>query len=179
MARRRWRLYGLLGSAFAMGATLGCLEDDDFVDEYAVEVCRMVRDCGRELYLPDDPADLTDQRQLLPATAECEVMIEAHYSTCRADCQFHRGKARRCLRRIRENVCGSTNPDPSDENPDDDIALVCGQVFEECAGGPDQDEQCGRPSCSVGASSQAGAGMLWMLGLLGLGARGRRRSVIP
>lgn len=175
MARRRWRLYGLLGSAFAMGVTLGCLEDDDFVAEYATEVCRMVRDCGRELYLPVDPSEPAAQRVLLPATGECEMMIEAHYSTCRSDCQFHRGKARRCLRRIRENVCDTENPDPSDENPDDDIALVCGQVFEECAGGPDQDEQCGRPSCSVGASSQAGASVLWMLGLLGLGARGRRR----
>lgn len=176
MERRRWRLYGLLGSALAMGVTLGCLEDDDFVAEYATEVCRMVRDCGRELYLPDDPSDLTDEPQRLPATIECEGMMEDHYSVCQSDCQFHRGPARRCLRRLRENVCNpESSNDPSDENPDDDIALVCGQVFEECAGGPDQDQQCGRPSCSVGASSQAGAGVLWMLGLLGLGARGRRR----
>lgn len=159
-----------------MGVTLGCLQEDDFVDEYAVEVCRMVRDCGRALYLPDDPGDLDSDRVRLPATAECEPMIEAHYSVCRSDCRFNRAKARRCLRRIRENVCNPENgSDPSDEYPDDDIALVCGQVFDDCAGGPDQDQQCGAPSCSVGASSRASAGLLWMLALLGLGTRARRR----
>lgn len=152
----------LLGSALglAAGVTVGCLQDEDFVAEYATEVCRMARDCGRELYLPGE-------EQPLPATEACESMIIAHYDTCRADCEFERAKARRCLRRLRNNECNTQ--DDSDEA----IPLVCDAVFQPCSGGADQELDCGAPRCSVGGS--AGAGALPLLGLLLLGLRRRRR----
>jgi MYXO-CTERM domain-containing protein len=172
MAPRRRPLRTLLGAALGLsiGVTVGCLEDEDFVGEYAVEVCRMVRDCGRELTLPNADAPL-------PATAACESLIEAHYDSCGASCNFRRAKARRCLRRLRENECAEdivTTPegDPADET----IPWVCDDVFSECEGGEDQDQQCTAPrGCSVGGRSGAGASVLWILGLLGLGATRRRR----
>jgi len=90
----------LVGSALglATGITLGCLQEDDFVSEYAAEVCRMVRDCGRELHLPGSS-------DVLPATGDCEAIVRAHYSSCGSSCVFNRDKARRCLRRLRDNHC--------------------------------------------------------------------------
>lgn len=174
MAPRRRPLRTLLGAALGLsiGITVGCLEDEDFVGEYAVEVCRMVRDCGRELSLPD--AD-----EPLPATDACEAMVEAHYSSCGSSCNFRRNKARRCLRRLRGNECADgviTNEDG--DVADESIPLVCSEVFSECEGGEDHDLQCAAPrGCAVSGhpGAGAGAGALWLLGLVGLAARRRRR----
>ena len=165
--RRTLRM--LLGASLGLGLgmTLGCIEDEDFVSEYATEVCRLVRDCGRELRLPD-------QTDPLPATAACETLVEAHYSACGDSCNFRRGKARRCLRRLRNNECTSDDPALEDEG-DEAIPLVCDDVFNQCEGGLDQEDQCISPhGCTVSGRAGASAGLLWMLALVGLGARGRR-----
>lgn len=168
MAPRRRPLRTLLGVALGLsiGITVGCLEDEDFVAEYAVEVCRMVRECGRELSLPnaDEP---------LPASELCESMVQAHYDSCGGSCHFRRNKARRCLRRLRGNEC--KDGVLSDENgvEDESIPLVCSEVFSECEGGEDHDQQCAAPrGCSVG--DRSGTGALSLLGLLALGWRRRR-----
>ena len=173
MTPRRRPLRTLLGVALGLsiGVTVGCLEDEGFVGEYAVEVCRMVRDCGRELTLPgaDEP---------LPADSFCESMVEAHYASCSASCNFRRSKARRCLRRLRENECAEdVATTPEGEPADETIPLVCDAVFDECEGGEDQEIQCAAPrGCSVAGRSGAGAGAgaLSLLGLLVLGWRRRR-----
>jgi MYXO-CTERM domain-containing protein len=160
----------LLGAALGlgMGVTLGCMQDEDFVPEFAAEVCRMVRDCGRELRLPNE----TDP---LPATAECEALVEAHYSACGDSCFFRRNKARRCLRRLRNNECSVDDPaTPQEEVGDESIPWVCDDVFSECEGGEDQAQQCAAPhGCAV--SGRSGAGALPLIGLLLLGTWRRRR----
>lgn len=155
----------------AVGMFAGCLyQEEDFVAEYAVEVCRMVRDCGRELSLPG-------QSDPLPATAECEAVIEAHYSTCASSCEYRPPKARRCLRRLRNNECKGevTTADPNDnEGGDELIPVVCSFVFEQCES-PEQEDHCASVNgCSVGG--RPGEGSLLALGLLVLGLGARRRS---
>jgi hypothetical protein len=168
MAPRRRPLRTLLGAALGLsiGITAGCLEDEDFVAEYAVEVCRMVRDCGRELTLPNADAPL-------PANELCESMVEAHYASCGTSCNFRRNKARRCMRRLRENECAEhILTTPEQEPADEMIPLVCDEVFSECEGGEDQNQQCAAPrGCSV--ADRSGASAL-LLGLFVLGWRRRR-----
>ncbi|MCX4248074.1 hypothetical protein [Paraliomyxa miuraensis] len=163
---------GLAAGGLVAGVLAGCLyHEEDFVAEYAVEVCRMVRECGRELHLPGES-------ELLPATSACEGMIEAHYSTCISGCNYRPAKARRCLRRLRDNECEGevVTADPDDDHDGDEtIPLVCDFVFNECEGGDDQEIQCMSPNgCAVG--ERPGEGWLLGLGLLGLWWVGRRRA---
>ena len=172
--RRDWLRRTLVGSALGLvtGSAIGCYlhDEEDFVVEYAVEVCRMVRDCGRSLHLPGE----TDT---LPATSACEDLVEAHYSTCTSSCDYRPSKARRCLRRLRDNECGKvvTGGGPNDEDKGDEtIPLVCDDVFEQCEGGEDQAQLCNSPSgCAVGG--RPGEGSWLALGLLVLGLGARRR----
>ncbi len=176
MARRGRSLRMLLGMALglSMGVTVGCLQDEDFVGEYATELCGMVRDCGVELTLPN-------ATEPLPATSMCEALIEAHYSTCASDCFFRRSKARRCLRRLRDNQCtGEDEPGTLDTVARDaDIPGVCHDVFGECDGGFDQEDQCAAPTTTCSVTGRGGASSLSLpfLGLLLLGLRRRRLPV--
>lgn len=168
MQSRGRRLRVLLGTTLglATGVTLGCLQGEDFVSEYAVEVCRMVRDCGTELHLPK-------QTEMLPATSECEAIVETHYYTCDEGCQLDRTNARRCLRRLRDNQCDPETGTISGEvQGDEAIPWICRSVYEECNGGDAQRNQCSAPSnCSVGG--RPGDRALCMVVLLVLGARRR------
>lgn len=163
--RARWGM----GLGLTLGILVGCTVEEDFVAEYATEVCRMVRECGRDLHLPGESASL-------PSTSECESMIEAHYGTCISRCNFRSAKARRCLRRLRNNECHGEvmTADPDDNlHADEAIPVVCDFVFNEC-GGDDEDIQCMSPNnCAVG--ERPGEGSLVALGLLVLGVSARRR----
>jgi hypothetical protein len=169
MPSRQRSLHALLGATLglATGVTLSC-EQGDFVTEYAAEVCRMVRDCGIELHLPK-------QTETLPATSECEVVVETYYLACDAGCQLDRAKARRCLRRLRDNECDPETGTISGEvQRDEAIPQVCSEVYEVCNGGNNQETQCSAPSgCSVGG--RPGDDAVLMLGFLVLGVGRHRR----
>lgn len=164
LLRARW------GSALGLGLGVlaGCLhQEEEFVAEYAAEVCRIVRDCGRELHLPGED-------ETLPNNAFCEGRVEAHYSTCASGCEYLPAKARRCLRRLRDRDC-DPNEGMLGDRSEDSIPLVCDEVFEQCEGGEDQDSLCASPlGCAVGG--RPGEGWFLALGLVVLGLGARRRS---
>lgn len=160
------RMLGGSALGLLVGTSVGCLfQEDEFVTEYAAEVCRLVRECGRELRLPGES-------EPLPSTSACEDRIEAHYASCTAGCDYIPRKARRCLRRLRDNECNN----PSGTVDDETIPIVCNDVFRECQD-DEQAQMCRAPSgCSIG--DPRGSGSVLALGLLvlGLGARRRRGS---
>jgi hypothetical protein len=161
--RPRLRSLATLGFAAAMGASASCLQEDDFVDEFAVLVCRTVVQCGITVHLPGG-GELPDTR------TECEAAMIEHYSTCSEGCRMVRRKARRCLRRLEDNHCASA---PQANDGDAGIPWVCDDVFRGCDPEVVEQRDCIAPTCAVVPQRDAPLGGLALLGV-GLWVRRRR-----
>lgn len=165
-ARPRARSLALLALGAAMGASASCLQEDDFVQQFAVSVCRTVVQCDLTLNLPGSGE--------LPKTrSECEAAMIEHYSTCSDGCRLVRRKARRCLRRLEDNTCPSA---PQANDGDAGIPWVCNAVFRGCD--PDVVERgdCIAPTaCAVSPQHDARTSALACVVVL-LWARRRARA---
>jgi hypothetical protein len=157
----RLRLLARLGFAASLGGFASCLQEDDFVDDFAAQVCRLAVDCNTALTLPGESEPLPNDR------AACESAVVEHYSVCSDGCEMSRRHARRCLRRIEDTSC------PDGSGTDLVVPLACDLVFRSCD--PDVVEQghCVGPTCSVVPQRDAPLGGLALLGV-GLWARRRR-----
>lgn len=158
-----------MGLGLALGLAVGCLrKEDNFVEQYATELCDAVRDCGATLTLPGG--------QALPVSSACEGVVEAHYLACGDRCEYQPRKARRCIRRLRRNSdCDDATVSGAGGEQEDEefIPLVCDEVYTQCSG---DDDLCRAPTCAVmGSGHREGLG--WALGLFALGLVGRRRRV--
>jgi MYXO-CTERM domain-containing protein len=159
-------LMGLLLGAVA-GSSPGCSlrEHDEFVSELASEVCRLQR-CGYGLKLPGSDS-------VLPDDETCELQVEAHYGSCGDRCAYNVRDARRCIRRLSDDICDEADLEEGVAAMADELPLVCDAVFTGCEG----EESCEAPFagvCSV-SSRPDPAAAAWALGLLMLGVGARRR----
>lgn len=150
-----WARRGAVG--FLLGLTLASCDDygpDQFNIDAASLICEVERVCGEDLLDPielgfgtiDETSCFSDKQEI--------------FETCQGECDFHENRAKRCIERL--------------ESMADDCDVLslgpCRRVYDACEGS----ESCNPWNCAVGRDG--GEGGVWALGLLLLGAAGRRRG---
>ncbi len=152
----------MIAAGFLAGlVAASCGVDDaaEFNDEALTLACEIQTKCD---------ADVTTAIELDidvdPADGPCGVQIRDDFQACADNCGFKATAARKCIRRLEKMVDGCETVNLS----------ACRRVYRDCDVGFDGVNRCDLWSCSVDANPSP-AGALIPLGLLALGALGRRR----
>lgn len=157
--RRRWTggVRAVAAGFLAGVVASSCAVDDaaQFNDEALALACEIQTKCDYDLTDADLGFD--------PSDGPCSAERRDDFDTCAERCEFKRTAANTCIRRLERIAedCKDANLSP------------CRRVYSDCDLGFD-DRRCNLWACSVETNSSP-AGALIPLGLLALGALGRRR----
>ncbi len=169
--RKRWgrgvsyRHGRILVAGFPVGLVASSCEyaDADVFNARAAElVCEIYDKCGEDITTSIDLGDSELDRA-------CYDTVRDDFDVCDDNCAFNAGKARRCIRRLERMA------------DDCDVASLgpCRRVYDECEAPATGDGACELWNCSVAPGPSRWSGGWIALGLLMLGAVGRRRRRTP